>query len=100
MFMSGGFWFGLVIGFVTYRTLKHKTTTGLSDIASVIGAIGGGAVLRLFPAGTAAFDQYAMGLAMGFLLYLGLSVLIAGLFTKVEGSAKKGAQAANEFLGD
>ena len=39
--MNGGFWFGLVIGFVTYRTLKHKTSTGLSDIAAVVGAIGG-----------------------------------------------------------
>lgn len=100
MFSSGAFWFGLVIGYITYRTLRHKTSSGLSDIAAVIGAVGGGAVLQLFPTGTAGFDQYAAGLAAGFFIYLALSLFIAAWFTRRDGSAKKGGQAANEFLGD
>jgi hypothetical protein len=100
MVNSGPFWFGAVVGFVTYRTLRHKTSSGLSDIAGVIGAIGGSAVLRLFPSSTESFDQYAFGLALGFFGYLVISVLLASIFTRQEGSAKKGGKAANEFLGD
>lgn len=100
MSATGPFWFGIVVGYITYRTLRHKSSTGLSDIASVIGAIGGGAVLKLFPVGGAGFDQYAAGLATGFFVYLLLSLLIAAIFVKSEGSAKKGGQAANEFLGN
>ena len=96
----GAFWFGVVIGFVTYRTLKHKTGSGLSDIAAVIGAIGGGAVLKLFPAGSDGFDQYCVGLAVGFFGYLVLSLIISAAFTRIDGTSTKGAKAANEFLGN
>lgn len=74
----GALCFGLVIGFVTYRTLRHKKDSGISDIAAVIGAVGGGAVLILFPAGTVRFDQYAIGLAIGFFGYLAIAILLAG----------------------
>jgi hypothetical protein len=84
---SGAFWFGIVIGYITYRTLRHKKETGISDIASVIGSVGGAAIVALFPVG-GGFDFYAIGLAAGFFLYLLLSVLLAG--------DKKTA----EFLGD
>jgi uncharacterized membrane protein YeaQ/YmgE (transglycosylase-associated protein family) len=97
---DGPFYFGLVIGFVTYRTLRHKTSSGVSDIAAVIGAVGGGAVLNLFPAGSMAFDHYASGLALGFFCYLALSILIGLIATKASGSTTKGAKVANEFLGD
>jgi uncharacterized membrane protein YeaQ/YmgE (transglycosylase-associated protein family) len=97
---SGAFWFGVVIGYITYRTLRHKAQSGVSDIASVVGAVGGGAILKLFPTGTSSFDEYGFGLATGFFLYLALSLVIAAWFTKEQGSAKKGGQAANEFLGD
>lgn len=99
MVTYGPFWFGFVIGFVTYRTLKHKAATGISDIAAVIGAIGGAGVLKLFPAGSDTFDLYAVGLASGFFLYLLLSIGIAAVFLPREGSGKKAAQVAKEFLG-
>jgi hypothetical protein len=99
MFGSGAFWFGVVVGYITYRTLRHKSSSGLSDIASVIAAIGGGAVLQLFPAGSLSFDHYAFGLAIGFFVYLILSLFVSALVALREGTTK-GAQAANEFLGD
>ena len=38
----GALCFGLVIGWVTYRTLRRKEgSNALSDIATVIGAVGG-----------------------------------------------------------
>jgi uncharacterized membrane protein YeaQ/YmgE (transglycosylase-associated protein family) len=88
MFSLGAFCFGIVVGFITYRTLRHKKDSGISDIAAVIGAIGGGAVLALFPAETARFESYAIGLAIGFFAYLGVSLWLVG------------PQKTGEFLGD
>jgi len=88
MFSSGAFWFGAVVGFITYRTLRHKSGSGISDIATVIGAVGGGAVLALFPADTTRFDYYGVGLAVGFFLYLAISLLLIG------------TKRTSEFLGD
>ncbi|HEX6748362.1 MAG TPA: hypothetical protein VF092_13785 [Longimicrobium sp.] len=61
--------FGVVVGWVTYRTLRHATVTGLSDIATVIGAIGGAAITGLFPLADGAFNGYCIGLFLGFFLY-------------------------------
>ena len=96
--MSGAFWFGIVIGFVTYRTLRRTASKGISDIASVIGAVGGAAVLKLFPAASASFNGYATGLAVGFFSYLVISMAIG--FFAADANVTKGAKAVNEFLGD
>lgn len=86
----GAFWFGVVIGYVTYRTLQHKKDSAISDIAAVIGAIGGSAIVSLIPGNTPQFDDYAFGLAIGFFSYLLISLLVA---------ARMGAAGKN-FLGD
>jgi uncharacterized membrane protein YeaQ/YmgE (transglycosylase-associated protein family) len=66
----GALCFGLVVGFVTYRTLrKTKESVALSDIATVIGAIGGAAITGLFDSEDL-FAAYSIGLAIGFFLYL------------------------------
>ena len=65
----GALCFGVVIGWVTYRTLRRQgETVAVSNIAAVIGAVGGGAVTGLFTADL--FAWYAIGLAGGFFLYL------------------------------
>ena len=71
----GAFCFGIVVGWVTYRTLRHTATVSIGDIAAVIGAIGGG-VLTLFKAGEPAFGYYSIGLFVGFFLYL----IVASIF--------------------
>lgn len=64
----GPFCFGLVIGWVTYRTLRRKAeAVALGDIASVLGAVGGATVIALFK--NSAFDSYCVGLAVGFFAY-------------------------------
>ena len=66
----GAFCFGLVIGWVTYRTLRRSgETVALSNIATVIGAVGGGAVTGLFKS-ELLFAWYSIGLTVGFFLYL------------------------------
>ena len=78
----GAFAFGLVVGWVTYRTIRRTANNGLSDISAVIGAVGGGVVTALFPAGSQAFGAYGLGLAVGFFAYLAVAMIVAG---KTEG---------------
>jgi hypothetical protein len=72
----GAFCFGLVIGWVTYRTLRKSKTSGLGDIAIVIGAVGGAAVTTLFPSKDEVFGAYCIGLVIGFFAYLIISGII------------------------
>lgn len=76
----GAFCFGAVVGWVTYYTMRYSATHALSDIAVVIGAVGGAAVLALFPAQTPLFATYGIGLAVGFFGYV-LILIIATLST-------------------
>jgi hypothetical protein len=62
--------FGIVIGWVTYRTLRRDTVgPRLSDLATVVAAVGGAAVTALFPTPDL-FGYYAIGLGAGFFGYL------------------------------
>jgi hypothetical protein len=75
----GAFAFGLVIGWFTYFVNRYRTgEVQLSDVLTLVGAIGGGAVLTLFQEGTDLFGAYGIGLAVGFFSYLlVLIVLVA-----------------------
>jgi uncharacterized membrane protein YeaQ/YmgE (transglycosylase-associated protein family) len=70
----GAVCFGIVIGWVTYRTLRRRgEVVALSDIASVIGAVGGGWVTTQFSV-PEVFGSYCVGLFVGFFAYLILGV--------------------------
>jgi hypothetical protein len=74
----GALCFGLVIGWITYRTLRRKEgASALSDIATVIGAVGGAAVLAIFKSAPL-FGAYSIGLAIGFFLYFVISLFVSG----------------------
>ncbi len=74
----GAFCFGLVIGWVTYRTLRRtEGNAALSDIATVIAAVGGGAITVLFKE-PALFAWYSIGLAAGFFLYYIIGAILEG----------------------
>jgi hypothetical protein len=67
----GAVCFGIVVGYVTYRTLVRSDTTSISDLAAVIAAIGGGVVTQLFgDDGTDTFGWYSIGLLAGMALFL------------------------------
>ena len=74
---SGALLFGVVVGWVAYRTLRRSAGSGLSDIATVIGAIGGAAITGLFPAETDLFGYYCIGLALGFFGYVATALFLA-----------------------
>jgi hypothetical protein len=70
--------FGIVVGWICYRTLRRNTdATKLSDLATVVGAVGGGAVTALFKS-TDLFASYSIGLAIGFFLYLLIGLAFDG----------------------
>lgn len=63
--------FGFLIGWYIYYINRYrKDDVQLSDIVTLIGIIGGGAVLALFPAKSTLFGAYGIGLCAGFFFYL------------------------------
>lgn len=68
--------FGAVIGWHVYYTNRYrKEEIQFSDLVTLIGIIGGGGILTLFPAGSDLFGAYGIGLAIGFFGYF-ISLLI------------------------
>jgi len=62
--------FGAVIGWYTYYINRYRSgPVGLQDIGTLIGVLGGAAVLAIFPARTSLFAAYGIGLGLGFFGY-------------------------------
>jgi hypothetical protein len=62
--------FGALIGWYVYFINRYrKGQVQLSDLVTLIGVIGGGAVLALFKPETDLFGAYGIGLAIGFFGY-------------------------------
>lgn len=78
----GSICFGVVIGWITYYTMRKNTKErALADIMVIISALIGPAVLAVFPAPTdeakeTMFGYYGIGLAMGFFTYYIVFVLL------------------------
>jgi hypothetical protein len=83
--------FGIVVGWVTYRALRRSKSNGISDIAAVIGAVGGATVTAHFQADTNAFGWYSIGLAIGFFGYL-ITAMLLTTSTRLD--------KVNEWLGE
>jgi phosphate/sulfate permease len=64
--------FGLVVGYITYRTLARTVgKSAISDLAAVVAAIGGGAVAKQYQnAPGHQFAWYAIGIAVGMAFFL------------------------------
>ncbi len=71
--------FGVVVGYITYRTLARTVgKASVSDIAAVIGAVGGAAITKLYAPGSTGFAWYAIGLLGGMILFFLLFLVING----------------------
>jgi hypothetical protein len=81
VFDWGAFAFGTVIGWFTYFVNRHRGEVALGDVLSIVGAVGGGAVVALFPEGSALFSSYGIGLATGFFGYF-LILVVMVIFAK------------------
>jgi hypothetical protein len=75
LFGAGGF--GAVIGWYIYYINRHRREeVTATDLVTLIGAIGGTAVLALFPAQSELFGAYGVGLAAGFFGYFLIMVVL------------------------
>jgi hypothetical protein len=74
--------FGLLIGWYVYYINRHRREeVSATDLVSLLGVIGGAAILKLFPAQTDLFGAYGLGLAVGFFSYFVVMFLLV-LFSK------------------
>jgi hypothetical protein len=63
--------FGAVVGWYVYYVNRYRrANVQLADVVTVVAAVGGGAILSLFPAETELFGAYGIGLFAGFFGYL------------------------------
>jgi hypothetical protein len=71
--------FGAILGWYLYFINRYRNgPVEFGDITTILGAIGGVAVLSLFKTGTDMFGAYGVGLAIGFFgYYLILSGMVA-----------------------
>jgi hypothetical protein len=77
--MLGAGGFGVLIGWYVYYVNRYrKDDVQLGDLVTLIGAIGGAAVLALFPQGSDLFGAYGIGLFVGFFAYLLMLVFLVG----------------------
>src|SRR4249920_1167542 len=68
--ICGAIGFGALIGWYVYYVNRHRTNqVQLGDIVTLIGAIGGAAILAIFPAKSDLFGAYGIGLFVGFFGY-------------------------------
>ena len=72
--------FGTVIGWYIYYINRHRRDdVSATDLVTLIGIIGGTAVLALFPAQSDLFGAYGLGLAIGFFGYFLVMVLLVAI---------------------
>jgi hypothetical protein len=77
--LLGAAGFGSMVGWYVYYINRYrKGDVQFSDLVTLLGIIGGGTVLTLFPASTDLFGAYGVGLAVGFFGYfIALCVMVS-----------------------
>jgi hypothetical protein len=68
--IAGAIGFGALVGWYVYYVSRHRTDkVTISDLGALVGAIGGAAILAIFPAKSDLFGAYGIGLFAGFFGY-------------------------------
>lgn len=72
---AGGF--GTIVGWYVYYINRYRRgDVQLTDLVTLVGVLGGGAVLALFPARTDLFGAYGIGLFSGFFGYFLVLIIL------------------------
>jgi hypothetical protein len=75
--LCGAVCFGALFGWYTYYVNRYRRgEVQLGDLATLLGVLGGAAVLALFPAKSDLFGAYGIGLFLGFFGYFLLLVVM------------------------
>ena len=76
----GALCFGALIGWYVYYINRYrKTDAQLTDLVTLVGVLGGGTILTLFPAESVLFGAYGIGLAIGFFGYFLVLLILVGI---------------------
>jgi hypothetical protein len=68
--LLGAAGFGIIVGWYVYFINRYRSgDIKLNDLVTLIGILGGGSILALFPARTDLFGAYGIGLFIGFFGY-------------------------------
>jgi hypothetical protein len=68
--LLGAAGFGVILGWYVYYINRYRlANVQLSDLVTLVGVLGGGAILVLFPARSDLFGAYGVGLFIGFFSY-------------------------------
>ena len=72
--------FGALIGWYIYYINRYRSAEiQLNDLMTLVGVLGSGAILALFPAATDLFGAYGIGLFIGFFGYfIIVAILVRG----------------------
>lgn len=69
--------FGAIIGWYIYYINRHRQEdVSFTDLVTLIGIIGGTAILKIFPQGSELFGAYGIGLAAGFFGYFFILIVL------------------------
>jgi len=80
MLILGAGGFGALLGWYLYFINRYRTDEiKLEDLVTLVGVVGGGAVLALFPAKTNLFGAYGIGLFVGFFGYFATLLIMVAL---------------------
>ena len=80
MVILGAGGFGALLGWYLYYINRYRTDAiKLGDLVTLVGVVGGGAVLALFPAKTNLFGAYGIGLFVGFFGYFVTLLIMVAL---------------------
>ncbi|WP_159041831.1 hypothetical protein [Streptomyces aureus] len=82
--------FGAVIGWIAYRTLRRAANAPrITDLITVIAALGGGAVINTQFAEPDLFACYGIGLFVGFFAYFVVGLLVDRSERKAQAKREK-----------
>ena len=77
--LLGAACFGALLGWYVYYINRYRRAdVQLGDLVTLVGVVGGGAVLTLFPARSDLFGAYGIGLAIGFFGYFAVLLVLVG----------------------
>jgi len=81
--LAGAAGFGALIGWYVYYINRYrKGSIQLSDLVTLVGILGGGAILAIFPSGSDLFGAYGVGLFIGFFSYFIVLLILVRISKK------------------
>jgi hypothetical protein len=76
----GAMGFGILIGWYVYYINRYrKADVQLGDLVTLVGVLGGGAIMAIFPARTDLFGAYGIGLFIGFFAYFFVLIVLVSV---------------------